>query len=74
MSDFGYLNRSYGLNLKRGTRFEYTGDPAKGAQQGVVVSADGAHVRLRFDSQTKVVGPFHPTWELRYLEAEPSNG
>lgn len=73
MSDFDYVNRNYGLNFKRGTRVEYTGDPQKGPQRGTIASAAKAHVNIRFDGSLKIVGPFHPTWELRSIE-EPANG
>jgi hypothetical protein len=70
MTDFAYINRTYNLSVKRGSRVEYTGDPTKGPRQGSVTSAAGAHLNIRFDGDTKSVGPFHPTWELRYLESE----
>lgn len=69
MSDFDYINRTYGLSLKRGSRIEYTGDQKKGAQQGTVTSAAGGYINVRFDGNTKSVGPFHPTWELRQLDS-----
>lgn len=73
MSDFEYINRNYGLSFKRGTQVEYTGDPKKGSQRGVITSAAGAHVNIRFDGSLKIVGPFHPTWELREIDrAEPA--
>jgi hypothetical protein len=65
---FNYINGHYGLSIKRGSRVEYTGDPIKGPQLGAVASADGAHINIRFDETGKVVGPFHPTWALRYLD------
>jgi hypothetical protein len=70
MSEFAYINRTYGLSIKRGSRVEYTGnpDPHKPIpRQGSVTSADGAHINIRFDGDKKPSGPFHPTWELRYL-------
>ena len=68
---FDYINRNYGLSLKRGSRVEYTGNKALGAQQGKVTSAAGAHINICFDGSTKSVGPFHPTRELRQLEPTP---
>ena len=69
MSEFAYINRSYGLAIKRGTRVEYTGDPKRGVRLGKVTSADGAHINIRFDDARQTEGPFHPTWELRYPDA-----
>lgn len=72
MSGFDYINRTYGLNLKRGSRVEYTG--GKVARLGTVTSAAGAHINIRFDGETASVGPFHPTWEMRVLPTqEPTN-
>lgn len=61
---FAYINRSYGLAMRRGTRVIYTGDRRLGPQHGAVASADGAHINIRFDGAAKAIGPFHPTWEL----------
>ncbi|RYY67683.1 MAG: hypothetical protein EOO12_00055 [Chitinophagaceae bacterium] len=65
-NEFDYINRTYGLSMSRGSRVEYTGDKS-GPKQGVVTSAAGAHVNIRFDGETKSIGPFHPTWELRQI-------
>jgi hypothetical protein len=70
MSDtFAYINRAYGLTLKRGSRVEYTGDPQP--KRGAVTSADGQYINVRFDGDAKPRGPFHPTWEMRQIEATP---
>lgn len=71
MSQFDYINRHYGLSLKRGSRIEYTGDKKCGPRTGSVTSAMGAHIRIRFDGSPDAVGPFHPTWEIRHLNEEP---
>jgi len=68
MSSFDYINRTYGLTLKRGSRVEYTGDKNAGAKLGAVTSADGQYINVRFDGEEKSVGPFHPTWEMRQVE------
>ncbi len=68
MSKFDYINRTYGLQLKRGTRVEYTG--GKFPRQGSVVSTDGQYINIRFDNSTSIDGPYHPTWEMRALEPE----
>lgn len=71
MSEFDYINRTYSLSMCRGSRVEYTGDKA-GPRQGVVTSASGAHINIRFDGDKKATGPFHPTWEMRQLTGAPS--
>lgn len=68
---FEYINRTYGLSLKRGSRVEYTGNKTIGPRQGRVTSAAGAYVNICFDGSARSVGPFHPTWELRQLEDAP---
>lgn len=70
MSAFDYINRNYGLSLRRGSRCVYTGDGRR--REGTVASADGAYINIRFDdAPKKVAGPFHPTWELEYPEPRP---
>ena len=61
---FSYINRSYGLNAKKGSRVEYTGGADR--QLGTVTGVDGAHLMIRMDGQ-KAPRPYHPTWELRFL-------
>lgn len=66
---FRYINDTYGLHLKRGTRCVYTGGSEP--RRGVVVSTTGAHINIRFDDApdgNRVVGPFHPTWGMEYPE------
>jgi hypothetical protein len=63
---FDFLNKSYGLNIKRGTRCTYTGEGD--AKHGSVTSAQGGYVRIRFDGDKRSMGPFHPTWQLTYKE------
>lgn len=70
MSEFDYINKHYGLSIKRGSRVEYTGSAGREPRVGSVTSSDGAHIHIRFDDSPKgPVGPFHPTWEMRYLDA-----
>lgn len=73
MSDFDYINRTYGLSLKRGARVEYSGNDSRNPKRGTVMKSDGAYIYVRFDdAPNKVVGPFHPTWEMRQV-GEPSH-
>ncbi len=67
---FAYINKTYGLSLKRGSRVEYTGD--REVKRGTVTSAAGAHINVRFDGSAASAGPFHPTWEMRQIETEPT--
>lgn len=76
LGPFDYINNAYGLAVRRGSRVEYTGgDKQRTPRQGAVASAAGAHLNIRFDDDPhRVVGPFHPTWELRYLDDDPATG
>jgi hypothetical protein len=73
MSGFDYINKHYGLQLSRGSRVAYSGDTLRlTPRYGEVARADGAHIYIRFDdAPSKVVGPFHPTWEMEQLEPAP---
>lgn len=62
-----YISKSYDVPAKKGARVEYTGGGVK--ELGTVTGADGAHILIRLDGH-KNSFPYHPTWELRYLEAE----
>jgi hypothetical protein len=69
MSGFDYINRTYGLSVKRGTRVRYTGSHAAkalGGRYGTVTSADGQYLMIQLDG-TKASLPYHPTWELEIL-------
>ena len=73
--EFAYINRAYGLNIVRGSRVEYTGDVKDGQRvprQGSVTSGAGQYINVRFDDDPKKrsAGPYHPTWEMRYLDTE----
>ena len=67
---FDYINKSYGLSVKRGTRCTYTGEGKP--QHGSVTSSSRGYVNIRFDGDENSTGPFHPTWELTYETAEVS--
>ncbi len=70
MNSFDYINRTYGLSLRRGSLVEYTGGDT--AVRGRVTSASGAHIYVRFDGNAKPTGPFHPTWEMCQITDEVS--
>jgi hypothetical protein len=65
MSGFDYINRTYGLSVKRGSRVRYTG--GKQVERfGTVTGTEGAHLRICMDGD-KYAQPYHPTWELEVL-------
>lgn len=69
MSQFDYINRTYDLSVKRGTRVRYTGSRAAksvGGLDGTVTSADGQYLMIRLDGAKSSL-PYHPTWELEVL-------
>ncbi len=61
--------RQYDVPAKKGGRVEYTGE--KVARFGTIKGHNGSHLMILLDGN-KHPFPFHPTWELRYLEAEDS--
>lgn len=66
-----YIRKTYGVPAKRGGRVEYT-DPAGRKVLGTITSARDARLNIRMDGCTHAGGPFHPTWNLRYLPAQES--
>ncbi|MBY5689378.1 hypothetical protein HFO41_11140 [Rhizobium leguminosarum] len=69
-----WVRRNYGVPAKVGGRVEYTG--GKMPEQGTIVGARGGHLRIRLDGMEYTHPlPFHPTWEIRYLNnPTPSQG
>lgn len=70
MSSFSYINSTYKLNVKRGTRVRYTGSKAAksvGGLLGTITSASGTYLMIRLDGEKKSQ-PYHPTWELEVLK------
>ena len=66
---FDYINRTYGLSVKRGARVRYTGSTTAkelGGRYGTVTGADGQYLMIRLDG-TNAPLPYHPTWELEIL-------
>jgi hypothetical protein len=64
VNEFDYINRTYGMNVGKGVRVEYTGNETP--QQGTIIGVDGPYLRIRMDGSKNVM-PYHPTWELRVL-------
>lgn len=64
-----WVRKTYRVPAKRGGRVEYTGCGKR--EFGVILGASGGHLSIRLDG-VKHAMPFHPTWELRYLDAASS--
>lgn len=64
---FAYIRKYYGVPAKRGGRVEYTGSGK--SELGTITSANGSHLNIRLDG-IKHTMPFHPTWKLRYIDAQ----
>ena len=55
-----YVNRYYGLDVKRGQRVIVDG------RDGVVTCGDGQYLRVRFDGAKHSVR-VHPTWRVVFV-------
>jgi hypothetical protein len=60
------IRKQYGVPAKRGGRVEYTG--GKSSNLGTITGTSGPHLLILLDG-SKHSMPFHPTWEVRYLDA-----
>lgn len=67
---YEYIRTAYSVPASPGRRVEYTG--GKQPRLGTIEGETGAHLMIRFDGESEADGPFHPTWELRYLDLVPS--
>lgn len=61
-----YIQTYYGVPARIGGKVEYTGDGS--SQRGTITGTQNAHLMIRLDGRHDA-SPFHPTWELRYLDA-----
>jgi hypothetical protein len=63
---YDYVRRYYGVPANVGQRVKVNG---KG--EGVLVGKQGSqqYVWIRFDGETRVNGPFHPTDGVEYMTA-----
>lgn len=67
-----WVRRNYGVSAKRGGRVEYTGDGMP--KLGTIVSATtSGHLKVELDCQHRAIR-LHPTWKLRYLDADIPQG
>lgn len=64
-----YIRRQYSVPAKKGGRVEYTGNDKP--EFGTICGAQGAHLTIRLDGMKHTM-PYHPTWKLRYLDADTS--
>ncbi len=65
-----WIRSHYGVPAKRGGRVEYA--PCEGSKdlpgkRGVITGTRGPHLLVRMDGE-KNTRPYHPTWQLRYLD------
>lgn len=63
-----WIRKNYRVPAKRGGRVEYTGEGEP--ELGTIRSASGGYVHIQLDG-VKHTMPFHPTWELNYLDSSP---
>jgi hypothetical protein len=76
---FGYIRRTYGVPAREGGRVRYmlpvrTTAEAMGPRayrEGTILTARNAYVLVLLDGDA-FPRPFHPTWNLTYLE--PADG
>lgn len=65
-----WIRDYYGVPAKRGGRVEYT--PCEGSKDsprfGMIIGVSGPHLKVRLDGDKNAL-PYHPTWQLRYLDA-----
>lgn len=61
-----WVRDNYRVPAKRGGRVRYTGE--RTPQLGTITGTKGPYLRIRLDGERRPI-PFHPTWELEYLEA-----
>lgn len=60
-----YINHTYGIEAKVGSRVVYTGGETP--KNGTVVGADQQYLKIKMDGE-KQAGIYHPTWELLVLK------
>lgn len=60
-----YIRKTYNVPAKRGARVRYTGDGDP--RDGTIASSDGSYIRIRWDGEVLIDGPYHPTWKMEYL-------
>ncbi|WP_273794608.1 hypothetical protein [Brucella intermedia] len=61
-----YIKSYYRVPARVGGRVEYTGE--KAARYGTITGAQNAYLTINLDGDDHDAA-YHPTWELRYLDA-----
>lgn len=61
-----WIRKCYGVPAKRGCRVLYTGGGQ--SELGTIRSASGGRLNIQLDGVRHTM-PFHPTWELQYLNS-----
>lgn len=62
-----WIRKNYRVPAKRGGRILYTGCGTR--EFGTICGATSGHLSVRLDG-VKHTMPFHPTWEMQYLDAD----
>lgn len=68
-----WVRKRYGVPAKRGGRVEYR--PERDGKEapskfGTITGAKAGRLMIRLDGNRHST-PYHPTWQLRYLDAAP---
>ena len=70
-----WIRDHYGVPAKRGGRVEYLpweGSTDAPGRCGTITGASGPHLLIRLDGE-RHSRPYHPTWQLKYLDAQVSS-
>lgn len=65
--DMAWIRKTYGVPAKRGARVAYLGNGT--TAKGTIRSASHGRLNIQLDGDRFTI-PFHPTWQLRYLDAD----
>jgi hypothetical protein len=68
VSAFDWIRKTYGVPAKRGGRVEYKGDKGGDGIFGTITGASDGYLLIRLDGWKHPLR-YHPTWQLRYLDA-----
>ncbi|TPN26589.1 hypothetical protein FKO01_25255 [Mesorhizobium sp. B2-3-3] len=63
---FKWVRENYGVPARRGGRVEFTSNGRP--ELGTIVGWTGPHLKIWLDG-AKPAPIYHPTWKLRYLDA-----
>ena len=72
-----WIRSHYGVPAKLGGRVEYTRSEGStdAPAMGTITGTDGQYLKVRLDGEKHTL-PYHPTWQLRYLDGDstPAEG